>query len=92
MDARFQRLFQGGMGGGPQSAVGVDTPTVDTAEVVHISSLALLKVCFALRSPGRASPRLAPLPIPKLDAMESYINNPNSCRCSSMEELVYPWK
>ena len=30
------------MTGGPQP--GLDTPTVDTAEMVHISSLALLKM------------------------------------------------
>ncbi|KAJ3344088.1 DNA replication licensing factor mcm8 [Gonapodya sp. JEL0774] len=44
---RLQRLFgQGGMGGmgGGMGAIPTDTPTVDTAEMVHISSLALLKV------------------------------------------------
>ena len=38
----------GGMGG---AQPGLDTPTVDNAEMVYISSLALLKVCFILRPP-----------------------------------------
>lgn len=40
---RLQRLFQqaGGGGGAPP---GADTPQVDTAEQVHVSSLALLKM------------------------------------------------
>ena len=38
---RLQRIIQGGAGiGGPQ----VDSPLVDTAEQVYISSLALLKM------------------------------------------------
>merc|ERR1719198_2930380 len=40
---RLQRLFQG-MGGGGGGAPQVDAPIVDTAEKVHISSLALLKM------------------------------------------------
>jgi len=40
---RLQRLFQG-MGGGGGAAPQVDAPIVDTAEKVHISSLALLKM------------------------------------------------
>jgi 26S proteasome regulatory subunit N11 len=40
---RLQRLFgSAGMGQGMQP--GMDTPTVDNAEMVYISSLALLKV------------------------------------------------
>ena len=42
MDPRLQRLFQG-MGGG-RNAQPADGPVVDTAEKVHISSLALLKM------------------------------------------------
>ncbi|KAJ3126313.1 26S proteasome non-ATPase regulatory subunit 14 [Nowakowskiella sp. JEL0407] len=40
--ASLQRLFAGAQGGG--SIPGIDTPTVDTAEMVYISSLALLKM------------------------------------------------
>jgi 26S proteasome regulatory subunit N11 len=40
---RLQRLFQG-MGGGGGAAPQADAPMVDTAEKVHISSLALLKM------------------------------------------------
>ncbi len=39
---RLQRLF--GAGGLSGAQPGLDTPTVDTAEMVHISSLALLKM------------------------------------------------
>jgi 26S proteasome regulatory subunit N11 len=39
---RLQRLF--GTGGLTGAQPGLDTPTVDTAEMVHISSLALLKM------------------------------------------------
>ncbi len=48
---RLQRLLgsAGGMGGG-MTQPGVDTPTVDTAEMVYISSLALLKVRIWARS------------------------------------------
>lgn len=43
LSQRLQRLFGGAAGmGGAQP--GLDTPTVDTAEMVYISSLALLKV------------------------------------------------
>ncbi|KAI8847654.1 JAB1/Mov34/MPN/PAD-1 ubiquitin protease-domain-containing protein [Chytridium lagenaria] len=41
MDQRLQRLFGQGMGG---VQPGLDTPMVDTAEMVYISSLALLKM------------------------------------------------
>ncbi|TPX45624.1 hypothetical protein SeMB42_g01691 [Synchytrium endobioticum] len=40
---RLQRLF-GHSGGAAQMQPGLDQPTVDTAEMVHISSLALLKM------------------------------------------------
>jgi len=40
---RLQRLL-GSMGGASMAQPGMDTPTVDSSEVVHISSLALLKV------------------------------------------------
>ncbi len=40
---RLQRLMGAG-GLGSMSQPGVDTPTFDTAEMVHISSLALLKM------------------------------------------------
>ncbi|KAJ3296564.1 multicatalytic endopeptidase [Borealophlyctis nickersoniae] len=40
---RLQRLFGGGAGMN-QAPPGLDTPTVDTAEMVYISSLALLKM------------------------------------------------
>lgn len=40
---RLQRLL-GSMGGASMAQPGVDTPTVDSSEVVHISSLALLKM------------------------------------------------
>ncbi|TPX31932.1 hypothetical protein SmJEL517_g04846 [Synchytrium microbalum] len=40
---RLQRLF-GQTGGAAQMQPGLDQPTVDTAEMVHISSLALLKM------------------------------------------------
>jgi len=43
MDPRLQRLFQG-LGGGGAAAAVPDGPAVDTAEKVHISSLALLKM------------------------------------------------
>ena len=49
---RLQRLFQqaSALGGRPQMPSGQDVPTQDTAEQIHISSLALLKVfseaCF----------------------------------------------
>ncbi|KAI9032312.1 26S proteasome non-ATPase regulatory subunit 14 [Hyaloraphidium curvatum] len=42
---RLQRLFGAqGAGGAAQAQPGVDTPAVDTSEVIHISSLALLKM------------------------------------------------
>jgi len=40
---RLQRLL-GSMGGASMAQPGMDTPTVDSSEVVHISSLALLKM------------------------------------------------
>lgn len=40
---RLQRVF-GAMGGGGAGGAGGDTPQVDTAEQVYISSLALLKM------------------------------------------------
>jgi 26S proteasome regulatory subunit N11 len=40
---RIQRLVQGMQGGGPGGPPG-DTPQVDTAEQIYISSLALLKM------------------------------------------------
>jgi len=40
---RLQRLL-GSLGGASMAQPGMDTPTVDSSEVVHISSLALLKV------------------------------------------------
>jgi 26S proteasome regulatory subunit N11 len=44
MDARWQRMLAaggiGGGGGGPPA----DTPQVDTAEQIYISSLALIKM------------------------------------------------
>jgi 26S proteasome regulatory subunit N11 len=40
---RLQRLF-GANGGMTAAQPGIDTPTVDTAEMVYISSLALLKM------------------------------------------------
>jgi hypothetical protein len=43
MDGRLQRLMQGGMGGGAGGPP-ADTPQVDTAEQIYISSLALLKM------------------------------------------------
>lgn len=43
MDGRLQRLMQGGMGGGAGGAP-TDSPQVDTAEQIYISSLALLKM------------------------------------------------
>jgi len=42
MDARLQRMLGGGLGAGV--GPGVDTPVVDNAEMVYISSLALLKM------------------------------------------------
>lgn len=54
MDPRLQRLLQnmgGGGGGGPVP----DAPAVDTAEKVHISSLALLKML----KHGESSPQSA---------------------------------
>lgn len=46
MDPRLLRMFQGmgGPGGGGAAAPEQDVPKVDTAEKVHISSLALLKM------------------------------------------------
>jgi len=38
----MQQLLQGGFG--QAAGLGMDAPTIDTAEMVHISSLALLKV------------------------------------------------
>merc|ERR1719399_2511168 len=38
------RMLQGGGGGGMGAAPGADAPKPDTAETVHISSLALLKM------------------------------------------------
>ncbi len=40
----MQRLFGSMNGAGAGAQAGVDTPTADTAEMVYISSLALLKV------------------------------------------------
>ena len=43
--ASLQQLLQsGGFGGQGQQAPAGDAPAIDTAEMVHISSLALLKV------------------------------------------------
>jgi hypothetical protein len=42
---QMMRQLQGG--GAPQAAPGADIPTVDNAETVYISSLALLKVRYA---------------------------------------------
>jgi len=42
---RLQRLFGAAAAGGGIQA-GVDTPTVDNAEMVYISSLSLLKVNY----------------------------------------------
>jgi 26S proteasome regulatory subunit N11 len=42
---RLQRLFGSAAGMGQGMQPGMDTPTVDNAEMVYISSLALLKVC-----------------------------------------------
>ncbi|KAI9220273.1 hypothetical protein BC828DRAFT_129067 [Blastocladiella britannica] len=44
MNRLQQLLGAGGMGGMAGMQPGMDTPSMDTAEVVHISSLALLKV------------------------------------------------
>jgi 26S proteasome regulatory subunit N11 len=44
MDPRLQRLFQGLGGPGGGGAAMPEGPQVDTAEKVHISSLALLKM------------------------------------------------
>lgn len=44
MDPRLQRLFQGLGGPGGGGAAMPEGPLVDTAEKVHISSLALLKM------------------------------------------------
>jgi 26S proteasome regulatory subunit N11 len=41
---RIQRLLNGGLGGAGMGAPNPDDPVVDTAETVHISSLALLKM------------------------------------------------
>jgi hypothetical protein len=41
---RLQRLFGSAAGIGQGMQPGMDTPTVDNAEMVYISSLALLKV------------------------------------------------
>lgn len=41
---RIQRLLSGGLGGPGMGAPNPDDPVVDTAETVHISSLALLKM------------------------------------------------
>lgn len=43
---RLQRLFGSAAGMGQGMQPGMDTPTVDNAEMVYISSLALLKVCW----------------------------------------------
>jgi 26S proteasome regulatory subunit N11 len=40
---RLQRIFGGG-GMGMGTTTGADVPIVDTSEMIHISSLALLKV------------------------------------------------
>ena len=45
---RLLRLGAGGMPGMGQGATSTDAPTVDTAEQVYISSLALLKVCILI--------------------------------------------
>jgi 26S proteasome regulatory subunit N11 len=44
MDPRLQRLLQNMGGGGGAGGRTPDVPAVDTAEKVHISSLALLKM------------------------------------------------
>lgn len=41
---RIQRLLSGGLGASGMGAPNPDDPVVDTAETVHISSLALLKM------------------------------------------------
>jgi 26S proteasome regulatory subunit N11 len=41
---RIQRLLSGGLGGAGMGAPNPDDPVVDTAETVHLSSLALLKM------------------------------------------------
>lgn len=41
---RLQRMLAGGMGGGASAGPASDTPQVDTAEQIYISSLALLKM------------------------------------------------
>lgn len=41
---RIQRLLTGMGGGGAQSGPPADTPQVDTAEQIYISSLALIKM------------------------------------------------
>jgi hypothetical protein len=41
---RFQQMFMNSMGGAQGGGAAQDTPVVDTAEKVHISSLALLKM------------------------------------------------
>lgn len=43
MDASLQQLL-GRAGGGGEAAAGVDQPSPDTSEQIHISSLALLKM------------------------------------------------
>jgi hypothetical protein len=49
---RLQRLFRGaGMGDGQTSAA--DIPVVDTSEVIHVSSLALLKVTTTIDNEER---------------------------------------
>jgi 26S proteasome regulatory subunit N11 len=46
---RLQRLFGSAAGIGQGMQPGMDTPTVDNAEMVYISSLALLKVLVHIR-------------------------------------------
>ncbi|CEQ41067.1 SPOSA6832_02763, partial [Sporobolomyces salmonicolor] len=55
MDAQLRSLM-GQLGGGGAPAVAGDHPTNDNAETIHISSLALLKVCTAF-PPRAARPR-----------------------------------
>jgi hypothetical protein len=54
---RIQRLVQGMQGGG-QGGPPADTPQVDTAEQIYISSLALLKM---LKHGGRARRAARPI-------------------------------
>lgn len=72
----MMRQLQGG--GGAQAAPGADIPTVDNAETVYISSLALLKVGWA-GACGRVSLWCGGL----TRVMDGF--PPDLGRCSSME-------